>query len=124
MKVTEIVKDLLLGFNDLDTSINLNIILLGSYDILIGMDWLKSHKYVIDYLHKIFSSVDEEDKYNHQWRKFIDLYLHDKFQHYNVKSVLRKGVNFMASKLKNLSPKKNGIGTISYFKGIWSCILW
>ena len=32
MKVTEIVKDLLLGFNDLDTSVNLNILPLGSYD--------------------------------------------------------------------------------------------
>ena len=49
MKVTEIVKDLLLGFNDLDTSVNLNILLLGSYDILIGMDWLESHKDVIGY---------------------------------------------------------------------------
>jgi len=64
MKVTEIVKDLLLGFNDLDTSVNLNILPLGSYDILIGMDWLESHKDVIDYLHKNFSSVDEEDKYH------------------------------------------------------------
>ena len=37
--------------------------------------------------------------------KFIDLYLHDKFQHYHLRSVLGKGVNFMASKLKNLSSK-------------------
>ena len=60
----EIVKYFLLGFNDLDTSVNLNILLLGSYDILIGMDWLESHNAIIDYLHKIFSSVDEEDKYH------------------------------------------------------------
>ena len=64
MKLTEIVKDLLLGFNDSDTSVNLNILPLGSYDIFIGMDWLESHKVVINYLHKIFSSVDEEDKYH------------------------------------------------------------
>ena len=64
MKFTEIVKDLLLDFNDLDTLVNLNILPLGSYDILIGVDWLESHKAVIDYLHKIFSSVDEEDKYH------------------------------------------------------------
>ena len=70
----EIVKDLLLGFNDLDISFNLNIIPLGSYDILIGMDWLESHKDVIDYLHKNFISVDEEDKYhtmNEIYRPFI-----------------------------------------------------
>ena len=76
-KVMDIVKYLLLGFNDLDTFVNLSIILLGSYDILIGMDWLKSHKDVIDYLHKNFSSVDDEDKYhtmNEIYRTF-----HDKF---------------------------------------------
>ena len=50
----------------MDTKVNLSMIPLGSYDILIGMDWIESHKDVIDYLHKIFSSVDEEDKYNHQ----------------------------------------------------------
>ena len=60
----EIVKYLLLGFNELDTSVNLNILPVESYDILIGMDFLDSHKDVIDYLYKIFSSVDEEDKYH------------------------------------------------------------
>ena len=65
MKVTEIIiKYFLLGFNDLDTSVNLNILPLGSYDILIGMDWLESHKAVIEYLHKFFSYVDEEGKYH------------------------------------------------------------
>ena len=74
MKVTKIVKDLLSSFNDLDNSVNLNILPLGSYDILIDMDWLESHKVVIDYLHKKFSSVDEEDKYhtmNEIYRPFI-----------------------------------------------------
>ena len=55
---------MLLGFNDLDTSVNFNILLLWSYEILTCMDWLESHKDVIGYLHKKFSSVDEEDKYH------------------------------------------------------------
>ena len=63
-KVTEIVKDYIMDLDNMDTSVNLNILPLGSYDILIGMDWLESHKDVIDYLHKIFSSVDGEDKYH------------------------------------------------------------
>ena len=53
-----------MGLDNIDTSVNLNILPLGSSDILIGMDWLESHKSVIDYLHKLFSSVDEEDKYH------------------------------------------------------------
>ena len=105
MKVTKIVKDLLLGLNDLDTSVNLNILPLGSYDILIGMDWLESHKDFIDYLHKIFSSVDEEDKY-YTMNEIHRPLSTQQISALQCKSVLGKGANFMASKLKNLSPKK------------------
>ena len=37
-KVTEIVKDCRISFNGFDTTVNLNILPLGPYDILIGMD--------------------------------------------------------------------------------------
>ena len=60
MKVTEIVKDCRISFNILNTTVNLNILLLVSYDILIGIDWLETHKVIIDCLHKSFESVDEE----------------------------------------------------------------
>jgi hypothetical protein len=33
-----------IGINDKNTLVNLNVLPLGSYDILIGMDWLESHK--------------------------------------------------------------------------------
>ena len=48
----------------MDTSVNLNILPLGSYGILISMDWLESHKTIINYLHTIFDCVDEEGKYD------------------------------------------------------------
>ena len=105
MKVTEIVKDLLLGFNDLDTSVNLNILLLGSYDILIGMDWLESLKDVIDYLHKIFSSVDEEDKYhtmNEIYRPLSTRQI-SVLQH---KKCIRKGCQLYGIKIKEFEPEK------------------
>ena len=104
MKVTEIVKDLLLCFNNLDTSVNLNILPLGSYDIFIGMDWLESHKDVIDYLHKKFSSVDEEDKY-HTMNEIYRPLSTRKISELQCKKCIRKGCQLMASKLKNLSPK-------------------
>ena len=44
----------------MDTLVNLNILPLGSYQILIGMDWLESHKAIINCLHKSFGYVDEE----------------------------------------------------------------
>ena len=61
-KVTEIVKDCRLNFNGLDTTINFNVLPLGSYDILIGMDWLEAHRAIIDCLHKSFDCMDEEGK--------------------------------------------------------------
>ena len=33
---------------------------LGSYDILIGMDWLEAHRENIDCYNKIFECLDEE----------------------------------------------------------------
>ena len=61
-KVTEIVKDCRISFNGLNTTVNLNILLLGSSDILIGMDWLETHRTIIDCLHKSFDCMDEEGK--------------------------------------------------------------
>ena len=46
------------------TSIDLNILTLGSYDILIGLDSLESHKTIINSLHKSFDFIDEERKYH------------------------------------------------------------
>ena len=37
-KVTEVVKYCKLSFNEMGTTVDLNILPLGSYDILIGMD--------------------------------------------------------------------------------------
>ena len=90
---------MLLGFNDLDTLVNLNILLLGSYDILIGMDWLESHKDVIDYLHKFFSSVDEEDKYHtmNEIYRPLSTWKNSAPQH---KNCIRKGCQLYGIKIK------------------------
>ena len=38
----------------------LNILPLGSYDTLIGMDWLEAHKVTLDCYIKTFECMDEE----------------------------------------------------------------
>ena len=63
-KVTEIVKDCKISFSGLNTTVNLNILPLGSYDILIGMYWLETHRAIIDCLHKICDCMDNEGKRN------------------------------------------------------------
>jgi hypothetical protein len=39
----------------------LDIILLGSYDGLIGMDWIEKHCVVLDCCDKVFTCLDEEE---------------------------------------------------------------
>ena len=38
----------------------MNVLPLGSYDVLIGMDWLEAHRVKLDYYHKTFECMDEE----------------------------------------------------------------
>jgi hypothetical protein len=46
--------------NGLSTKADLNILPLGSYECLIGMDWLYQHHDVLDYRNKAFNCMDEE----------------------------------------------------------------
>ena len=42
------------------TYADLNVLPLGSYDILIGMGWLEAHRVKLDYYNKTFECIDEE----------------------------------------------------------------
>jgi hypothetical protein len=48
-RINELVKDCPMDMNGLSTKEYLNIIPLGSYDFLIGMDWLDKHHVVLDF---------------------------------------------------------------------------
>jgi hypothetical protein len=54
------VNSCLMHMNGLNTREDLNIFPLGSYDCLIGMDWLEQHHAVLDYHNKAFTCLDEE----------------------------------------------------------------
>ena len=59
-KVSEVVKQCPLDMNGLVTCVDLNVLPLGSYDVLIGMDWLEAHRENIDYYNKTFECLDKE----------------------------------------------------------------
>jgi hypothetical protein len=61
-KVNEIVKSCLMDMNGMNTQADLNILPLGSYDCLIGMDWLDQHHALLDCHNKEFTCFDEEGK--------------------------------------------------------------
>jgi hypothetical protein len=54
------VKACPMEMNGLCKKYNLNIIPLGLYDSLIGMDWLDEHHVFLDYYNKAFTCLDEE----------------------------------------------------------------
>ena len=59
-KVSEVVKKCLLVMNGLVTCVGLNVLPLGSYDVLIGMDWLEAHRVKLNCYNKTFECMDEE----------------------------------------------------------------
>jgi hypothetical protein len=61
-RINETVKDSPINMNGESTNVDLNIIPLGYYDILIGMDWLDKHHDVIDCHNKTFTCLNEKGK--------------------------------------------------------------
>jgi hypothetical protein len=59
-KVNEMVMSCLMDMNGLNTRAYLNIFPLGSYDCLIGMDWLEQHHAIVDCHNKEFACLYEE----------------------------------------------------------------
>jgi len=60
-KVTKYIAKCNIEINDQNTYVNLNVLPLGSYDIIIGIDWLESHKVILNYYEKSFVYTDEND---------------------------------------------------------------
>jgi len=55
-----LVKDFSIDMNGVNKKVDVNIMSLGSYDCLIGMDWLEKHHVVIDYYNMTITCLDEE----------------------------------------------------------------
>ena len=58
-KVSKVVEKFPFVMNGLVTCVDLNVLTLGSYDVLIGMDWLEAHRLNLDYYNKNFEYMDE-----------------------------------------------------------------
>jgi hypothetical protein len=50
-----------LNIDGQSTKLNMNILPLGSYDIIIGMDWLEKHKVILNCYEKLFVYKDENN---------------------------------------------------------------
>ena len=59
-KVREVVEKCPSVMNGLVTCVDMNVLPLGSYGVLIGMDSLEAHKVKLDCYNKTFECMDEE----------------------------------------------------------------
>lgn len=59
-KVVNYVKDYEILMNSFKTQVELNVLTLGSYDILINMDWLEKNRVVLNNFKKTFTCLNEE----------------------------------------------------------------
>ena len=59
IKINELRKSCSLDMNGLNTFADLNIIPLGSYDVLIRIDWLETHHVMLDCHNNSFNCFDE-----------------------------------------------------------------
>ena len=61
-KVITFIKNCVVTMDQFETSVKLNVLPLGSYDLLIGMDWLEQHRVVLNCFDKTFIFINSDDK--------------------------------------------------------------
>jgi hypothetical protein len=110
-KVTELVKSCPVDMNGLSTKAELNVLALGSYYCLIGMDWLDQHHAILDYRNKAFTYLDEEG--NHRTVQGIPRVVAIReITTMRLKKFYRKGCQLFATHVEETSKEK--ISNIGY----------
>ena len=61
-KVTFFVKECAIVMDHFETVIKLNVLPLGSYDLLISMDWLEQHRVILNCYDKTFTCLNNDGK--------------------------------------------------------------
>jgi len=60
-KLTDFISDCEISLSGQTSKLNMNILPLGSYDVIIGMDWLEKHKEILDCYEKSLTYRDEKN---------------------------------------------------------------
>ena len=61
-KVTCFVKEYVLLMDKFETFVKLNVLPLGSYDLLISVDWLEQHRVILNCYDKTFTCLKSDEK--------------------------------------------------------------
>ena len=105
-KVTNFIINCEVQLQDHKTKINLNVLPLGSYDMIIGMDWLERNKVVLKYFSKTFTYI-AEDQVLRTVRGLPKPISVRKFFAMQLKKFLRKGLKLFAVRVTDLLLKEN-----------------
>jgi hypothetical protein len=125
-KVVELVKSCPVGMNGLSTKADLNILPLGSYEFLIGMDWLDQHHAILDYRNKTFTFLDEEG--NHKIFQGISREVTvQEISAMQLKKCYRKGYQIFATHMEEESKDKvinlEDHAVLEYFEDVFKEVL-
>ena len=111
-----------LVMNELVTYVDLNVLPLGSYDSLIGMDKLEAHRVKIDCYNKTFECLDEEG--NSRVVKGIPKVISvRKISAMQLKNLCRKGFQLYASHVlegvENETPRLEDFHVLQEFMDVF-----
>ena len=62
IKLTCFVKECALVMDKFEIVVKRNVLPLGSYDLLIGMDWLEQHRVILNCYDKTFTCLNSDEK--------------------------------------------------------------
>ena len=105
-KVTNCITNCEIQLQDHKTKIDLNILPLGSYDMIIGMDWLEKNKVVLNCYEKTFTYI-AEDQVRRTVRGFPKPISVRQISAMQLKKCLKKGYKLLAVKVTDLLLNEN-----------------
>jgi hypothetical protein len=91
--------------NGLNTNVDVKLIPLGSYNCLIGMDWLEKHHAILDCYKKIITCFDEEGKQGKIQGIPRDVVVREILA-MQLKKSFRKGYQFFSSHMEDATKDK------------------
>ena len=95
------------------TCVDMTVLPLGSYDVLIGMDWLEAHRVKLDYYHKTFQCMDEEGNPRFV-RGILKVISVRQISAMQLKKFCRKGIQLYASHI--VEAAENETPRLEYFQ--------
>jgi hypothetical protein len=125
-KVNEMVKSCIMDMNGMNTWAYLNILPLGSYDCLIGMDWLEQHHALLDCHNKAFNCLDEEGKLR-KLQGIPRVVTIREISALQLKKCYRKGCQTFAAHMeetpKDKVPNLEDYAVLEYFEDVFKEVL-